>query len=138
MYQIIHIWLFFFKVLYEIHLVTWLKIERNRRQNRFNLVLCNLVLLPGFERHTLQEKVRTLQETCAELQERIHQMDSQISETKVCLDKEKAKYNNACRQQEVSLTEWKETFFQLLIEMILATCWFGWPFIHTRMSSTCH
>lgn len=59
--------------------------------------------LTGFERDTLQEKVRTLQETCTELQERIHQMDSQISETKVCLDKEKAKYNNACRQQEVSL-----------------------------------
>lgn len=58
--------------------------------------------LTGFERDTLQEKVRTLQETCTELQERIHQMDSQISQTKVCLDKEKAKYYNACRQQEVS------------------------------------
>lgn len=59
--------------------------------------------LTGFERDTLQEKVRTLQGNCTELQERIHQMDSQISETKVCLDKEKGKYNNACRQQEVSL-----------------------------------
>lgn len=44
-------------------------------------------------------------------------MDSQISETKVSLDKEKAKYDSACRQQEVSVvarvTEW------LLQEVIL-------------------
>lgn len=68
----------------------------------------NVFFLTGCERDMLQEKVRTLQETCGQLQERIHQMDSQISETKVCLDKEKAKYNSACRQQEVSVvaTEW--------------------------------
>lgn len=73
--------------------------------------------LTGCERDSLQEKVRSLQETCSELLDRIHQMDSQISETKVCLDKEKAKYNSACRQQEVSVvarvTEW------LLQEVIL-------------------
>lgn len=62
-----------------------------------------MFFLTGCERDTLQEKVGTLQETCSELQDRIHQMDSQISETKICLGKEKAKYNSACRQQEVSV-----------------------------------
>lgn len=69
--------------------------------------LCKYILFLFFltecEKDTLQEKVRSLQEACCKLQERIHQMDSQISETKLCLDKEKAKYHSACRQQEVSV-----------------------------------
>lgn len=59
------------------------------------------------ERNALQEKVGTLhmlEEVNCKLQERIQQLESQISETKVLLDKENAKYHSACRQQEVSVT----------------------------------
>ncbi|KAM7391606.1 hypothetical protein PAMP_022285 [Pampus punctatissimus] len=55
------------------------------------------------ERNDLQEKVRALhiaEEACCKLQERIQQLESQISETQLLLDKENAKYHSACRQQE--------------------------------------
>ncbi|XP_068559762.1 coiled-coil domain-containing protein 157 [Cebidichthys violaceus] len=61
--------------------------------------------LQALERETnvLQDKLRTLhieEEACCKLQQRIHQLESQISETQLHLDKENAKYNSACRQQE--------------------------------------
>ncbi|XP_032372488.1 coiled-coil domain-containing protein 157 isoform X1 [Etheostoma spectabile] len=55
------------------------------------------------ENNVLQEKVRTLhmeEETCCKLQQRVLQLESQISETQLRLDKENAKYHSACRQQE--------------------------------------
>nr|XP_046242790.1 coiled-coil domain-containing protein 157 isoform X2 [Scatophagus argus] len=55
------------------------------------------------EKNALQEKVRTLhteEEACCKLQQRIQQLESQISETQLHFDKEKAKYHSACRQQE--------------------------------------
>ncbi|XP_055367255.1 coiled-coil domain-containing protein 157 isoform X2 [Betta splendens] len=56
------------------------------------------------ENKALQEKVRTLQrlehEARCDLQERVQQLEGQISETRVLLDKESAKYRSACRQQE--------------------------------------
>lgn len=57
-----------------------------------------------FEKKALQEKVRTLhkeEEASAKLQQRIQQLEGQISETQLCLEKEKAKYHSAYRQQEV-------------------------------------
>lgn len=51
----------------------------------------------------LQEKVVTLQETNSELQEGIRQLEAHLSETKLCLDKENARYHSACRQQQVSV-----------------------------------
>ncbi|KAK9522475.1 hypothetical protein VZT92_018936 [Zoarces viviparus] len=61
--------------------------------------------LQALERETnvLQDKLRTLhieEEACCKLQQRIHQLESQISETQLQLDKENAKYHSACRQQE--------------------------------------
>lgn len=59
------------------------------------------------EKSVLQEKVRTLhleEEACCKLQQKIQQLESQISETQLRLDKENAKYHSACRQQEVSVT----------------------------------
>ncbi|XP_071338493.1 coiled-coil domain-containing protein 157 isoform X2 [Trachinotus anak] len=55
------------------------------------------------EKKALQEKVKSLhleEEACCKLQQRIQQLESQISETQVLLDKENAKYCSACRQQE--------------------------------------
>ncbi|XP_053275852.1 coiled-coil domain-containing protein 157 isoform X2 [Pleuronectes platessa] len=55
------------------------------------------------EKIALQEKVKSLyleEEACCKLQNRIQQLESDISETQVLLDKEKAKYHSACRQQE--------------------------------------
>ncbi|XP_059193946.1 coiled-coil domain-containing protein 157-like [Centropristis striata] len=55
------------------------------------------------EKNVLQEKVRTLhmeEEARCKLQQRIQQLESQISETQLCLDKETVKYDSACRQQE--------------------------------------
>eukprot|EP00064_Thunnus_orientalis_P006603 superscaffoldBa00000694_g6621 len=55
------------------------------------------------ERNDLQEKMRALhteKEACCKLHERIQQLESQISETQLLLDKENAKYHSACRQQE--------------------------------------
>ncbi|XP_022612688.1 coiled-coil domain-containing protein 157 [Seriola dumerili] len=55
------------------------------------------------EKKALQEKVESLhleEEACCKLQQRIQQLESQISETQVLLDKENAKYHSACRQQE--------------------------------------
>ncbi|XP_037633338.1 coiled-coil domain-containing protein 157 isoform X2 [Sebastes umbrosus] len=55
------------------------------------------------EANVLQEKVRTLhteEEACCKLQQRIQQLESQISETQLRLEKENAKYHSACRQQE--------------------------------------
>ncbi|KAF3851058.1 hypothetical protein F7725_012830 [Dissostichus mawsoni] len=56
-----------------------------------------------FENNGLQEKVRALhieQEACGKLQQRIQELESQICETQLRLDKENAKYQSACRQQE--------------------------------------
>ncbi|KAM9858174.1 coiled-coil domain-containing protein 157 [Aulostomus maculatus] len=54
-----------------------------------------------FERDALQETVRSLQEgACRKLQEKIQQSERHISETQLLLDKENAKYQSACRQQE--------------------------------------
>ncbi|KAK5871207.1 hypothetical protein PBY51_004099 [Eleginops maclovinus] len=56
-----------------------------------------------FENNGLQEKVRALhieEEACGKLQQRIQELESQSSETQLCLDKENAKYQSACRQQE--------------------------------------
>lgn len=58
------------------------------------------------EKNVLQDKVRTLQieeEACCKLKQRIQRLEGQISATQLCLDKEKAKYHSACRQQEVSI-----------------------------------
>lgn len=60
------------------------------------------------EKKALQEKVECLQleeEACCKLQQRIQQLEREISETQVLLDKEKAKYQSACRQQEVSVVK---------------------------------
>ncbi|XP_039875295.1 coiled-coil domain-containing protein 157-like [Simochromis diagramma] len=55
------------------------------------------------EKKGLQESLNTLQieeEACSKLQHRIQQLESQISDIQLLLDKEKAKYQSACRQQE--------------------------------------
>ncbi|GLD52699.1 coiled-coil domain-containing protein 157-like protein [Lates japonicus] len=55
------------------------------------------------EKNALQDKVKSLhleEEACCKLRQRIQQLESQISETQVLLDKENAKYHSACRQQE--------------------------------------
>nr|XP_029132998.1 coiled-coil domain-containing protein 157 [Labrus bergylta] len=55
------------------------------------------------ENIVLQEKVRSLNievEACCKLQQRIQQLEGQIKETQLQLDKENAKYHSACRQQE--------------------------------------
>lgn len=59
------------------------------------------------EKNALQDKVKSLhidEEACCKLRQRIQQLESQISETQVLLDKENSKYHSACRQQEVSIT----------------------------------
>ena len=59
------------------------------------------------EKIALQEKVKSLhleEEACCKLQNRIQQLESDISETQVLLEKEKAKYHSSCHQQEVSAT----------------------------------
>lgn len=56
-----------------------------------------------YEKEALQEKVETLQETSCKLQEEIRQLEAQLSETKLSLDKETARYHSACRQQQVSV-----------------------------------
>lgn len=59
------------------------------------------------EKKELQESLNTLQieeEACFKLQHRIQQLESQISDIQLLLDKEKAKYQSACHQQEVSIT----------------------------------
>lgn len=58
------------------------------------------------EKNLLQEKVRALhveEEACCKLQQKIQQLESQVSETQLRLDKENAKYHSACRQQEASV-----------------------------------
>lgn len=57
------------------------------------------------ENKVLQEKVQTLhteQEARDKLQQTIKQLEAQISQTRLLLDKEKAKFQSAWRQQEVS------------------------------------
>lgn len=52
------------------------------------------------------------EETCSKLQQSIQQLEAQISQTQLLLDKEKAKYQGAWRQQEVSLqAKRSSTFF---------------------------
>lgn len=71
--------------------------------------LTNSCIISFFEecdKNKLQEKVRTFhreEEACCKLQQRILQLEGQISATQLSLDKEKAKYHSACRQQEVSI-----------------------------------
>lgn len=58
------------------------------------------------EKDLLQEKVRLLhveEEACCKLQQRIQQLEGQITETQLHLDKENTKYQSACRQQEVGV-----------------------------------
>lgn len=65
----------------------------------------------------LQDKVRTLhieEEACCKLQQRIQQLETQISETQLHLDKENAKYHSACRQQEVSDITYKIIYLLFL------------------------
>ncbi|XP_008304047.1 coiled-coil domain-containing protein 157 [Stegastes partitus] len=55
------------------------------------------------EKNELQEKVKTLQteeEACCKLGQRIKQLEGEITDTQLLLDKESAKYQSACRQQE--------------------------------------
>ncbi|XP_041642931.1 coiled-coil domain-containing protein 157 [Cheilinus undulatus] len=55
------------------------------------------------EKAELLEKARNLnikEETCGRLQQKVQQLESQVNETQVQLDKEKAKYHSAWRQQE--------------------------------------
>ncbi|XP_072288588.1 coiled-coil domain-containing protein 157 [Eucyclogobius newberryi] len=56
------------------------------------------------ENDSLQEKIRQLQEekeSCShQLQKEMEQFQGDISELQLCLQKEKAKYHSACRQQE--------------------------------------
>lgn len=68
------------------------------------------------EKKALQEKVRAVhieEEACAKLQQRIQQLEGQISETRLHLDKEKAKYHCACRQQEVYVMAYRGLFDDL-------------------------
>lgn len=63
-------------------------------------------LLIETEKTELQNKVENLQrekETCCRLQQSIQQLQAQLSDTQLLLEKEKAKYLSACRQQEVSV-----------------------------------
>ncbi|MED6287057.1 hypothetical protein CHARACLAT_012582 [Characodon lateralis] len=55
------------------------------------------------EKDELHQKVKTLcreEETCCELQQMIQEIKTQLSDTQLLLDKEKAKYQSACRHQE--------------------------------------
>ncbi|XP_057688996.1 coiled-coil domain-containing protein 157-like [Corythoichthys intestinalis] len=55
------------------------------------------------QRNTLQEKLKTQhtqEEACSKLQERLQKFESQLCEADLLLEKEKAKYNSACRHQE--------------------------------------
>uniref|UniRef100_UPI0037E96D89 coiled-coil domain-containing protein 157-like n=1 Tax=Semicossyphus pulcher TaxID=241346 RepID=UPI0037E96D89 len=55
------------------------------------------------EKIALQEQVRTLhikEEACCKLQQKVQQLERQISETQLHLDKDNVKYQSACRQQE--------------------------------------
>ncbi|KAM9810427.1 coiled-coil domain-containing protein 157 [Neosynchiropus ocellatus] len=55
------------------------------------------------EQASLQEKVRTLlmeQDLCGRLQKRVGKLECQLSEQQLLYEKEKAKYQSACRQQE--------------------------------------
>lgn len=57
------------------------------------------------ENNALQEKLKlshTEEETRYKLEQTIKQLEAQISQTQLLLDKEKAKYQSAWRQQEVS------------------------------------
>lgn len=62
-----------------------------------------MLWLTEYEKEVLQKKVETLQEKSCKLQEEIRQLEAQLSETKLSLDKENARYHCACRQQQVSI-----------------------------------
>lgn len=47
--------------------------------------------------------LQTEKETSCRLQQSVQQLQAQLSDTQLLLDKEKAKYTSACRQQEVSV-----------------------------------
>lgn len=59
-------------------------------------------VLTEYEKEVLHKKVETLQEINSKLREEIEQSEAQLSETKLSLDKENARYHSACRQQQVS------------------------------------
>lgn len=66
-----------------------------------------LSLASECEKNVLDEKVKNLQkeeEACCRLKQRVQELQTQISDTQLLLDKENAKYQSACRQQEVSTT----------------------------------
>lgn len=44
------------------------------------------------------------EEARSKLEEKTQVLEAQLSTTQLLLDKEKSKYQNACRQQEVSIT----------------------------------
>lgn len=61
--------------------------------------------LSDCENNALQEKVKVLhaeEETRYKVEQTIKRLEAQIAQTQLLLDKEKAKYQSAWRQQEVS------------------------------------
>ncbi|XP_041855041.1 coiled-coil domain-containing protein 157 isoform X2 [Melanotaenia boesemani] len=74
---------------------TKLKEEATLQQETIHTLEC--------EKNMLQEKLQNLQteaEACYRLQQRVQQLETQISDTQLLFDKENAKYQSACRQQE--------------------------------------
>ena len=77
---------------------------------QFTFVVNNDHLYPSLvesERNKLHEEVKSLrkeEDTRHELEEKTHTLESQLSSTQLLLDKESAKYQSACRQQEVCRT----------------------------------
>lgn len=81
--------------------------------NLMSHVIYHFISVVECEKSELQEKVKTLhmeEEACRNLQQRIQQLEGQISETQLHLDKESAKYHSACRQQEVNVATNTELF----------------------------
>jgi hypothetical protein len=68
----------------------------------------NLVLsLSECERDKLHQEVKVLQveeEARNKQEEKTQTLEAQLSSTQLLLDKENSKYQNACHQQEVSIT----------------------------------
>ncbi|AWP06747.1 putative coiled-coil domain-containing protein 157 [Scophthalmus maximus] len=81
-----------------------LSLEESNSRLKENIVLQQDTLQElECEKNALQEKVKSLhlvEDTCCRLQQKIQQLESQISDNKLLLDKENAKYHSACRQQE--------------------------------------
>ncbi|XP_072564107.1 coiled-coil domain-containing protein 157 isoform X2 [Paramormyrops kingsleyae] len=79
--------------------------ERNSKL-KAELCTCSLQLdkvhSTEHERDRLQWEVQATQEKLEELKEQTHALQNQLTGQQVLLDKESAKYESACRQQEVS------------------------------------